>query len=140
MEVTIDGICTMALVDTGAMRSVMSLSFKNRLRRKVMFSLDTHAKFRGVSGEILRPLGVCAVNVLLADKCYLTEFVILERCTHDVILGIDFLQTCGASVNCGAGELSINSGKSADGSCLSRSVIIRPRESTTRWTKNVCRC
>lgn len=56
VEVTIDGICTMALVDTGAMRSVMSLSFKNRLRRKVMFSLDTHAKFRGVRVKYCVPL------------------------------------------------------------------------------------
>lgn len=38
-----------------------------------------------------------------------TEFLVLERCTHEVILGIDFLQECGAFDDSGTGELSVSS-------------------------------
>lgn len=108
IRVEIDGFCTSALVDTGATISVMSLSFKSRIGRKVMFSWGESTRFRGVGGEVLHPVGVCAVNVLLAGKVFPTEFLVLQRCTHDVILGLDFLQGCGAFVDCGSGELSVS--------------------------------
>ena len=108
IRVFIDGFCASALVDTGATISVMSISFKNRIGRKVMFSWGESTRFRGVGGEVLHPVGVCAVNVLLAGKVFPTEFLVLQRCTHDVILGIDFLQECGAFVDCGTGELSVS--------------------------------
>lgn len=108
VNVLIDGIPTMALVDTGATVSVMSLAFKNRLGHKVMFSWTDAITFRGVGGEWLHPLGVCAVSVLLAGKVFASEFLVLPRCSHDVILGIDFLEQCGASVDCGSGEISLN--------------------------------
>lgn len=87
---------------------VMSLSFKNRLGHKVMFSWDRTVTFRGVGGEWLHPLGVCAVSVTLAGKVFVSEFLVLSRCSHDVILGIDFLQHCGASVHCGSSEICVN--------------------------------
>lgn len=108
VNVLVNGLPTTALVDTGANVSVMSLAFKNRLGHKVMFSWDDAVTFRGVGGEWLHPLGVCAVSVTLAGKVFVSEFLVLARCSHDVILGIDFLQHCGASVDCGNGEIHVN--------------------------------
>lgn len=108
ISVVIDGLCATALVDTGATISVMSNFFKDRIGRKVMFPWHESTRFRGVGGEILHPLGICTVNVLLAERVFPTEFLVLQRCTHDVILGIDFLQECGAFVDCGTGELSVS--------------------------------
>ena len=108
IRVSIDGLSATALVDTGATISVMSVSFKDRIGRKVMFPCQESTRFRGVGGDVLQPVGVCAVNVLLAGTVFPTEFLVLQRCTHDVILGIDFLQECGAFVDCGTGELSVS--------------------------------
>lgn len=97
----VDSVPTTALVDTGAAISVMSLSFKRRLGHKVMFSWDRSAQLRGVGGEALRPIGICAVTISIGGRTFRTELTVLERTTHDVILGIDFLRECGATVELG---------------------------------------
>lgn len=107
VHVCIDGVSTMALVDTGATVSVMSVLFKSLLGRKVMFCWDQSTSFRGVGGDSLYPVGVCNVDVSLGGRVFNTEFIVLPRSTHDVILGIDFLQLCGANVDCRTGELSV---------------------------------
>lgn len=56
VEIVVDNVRTMALVDTGATVSVMSVDFKNRLGRKVMFTWDKVVTFRGVGGEWLHSL------------------------------------------------------------------------------------
>lgn len=116
VEIVVDGVRTMALVDTGATVSVMSIDFKNRLGRKVMFDWDKVVTFRGVGGESLRPLGVCSVNVCFGGHSFRAEFTVLPRSTHGVILGIDFLKQCGAKVDCRNGEVFI------DGTALSALV------------------
>lgn len=98
----------MALVDTGAMISVMSMNFKKLLGQKVMFCLSRGVTFRGVSGDALCPLGFCTANVSLCGKVFRTEFAVIPRSTHDVILGIDFLRECGATVDCRNGHLSLH--------------------------------
>uniref|UniRef100_L7LW12 RNA-directed DNA polymerase n=1 Tax=Rhipicephalus pulchellus TaxID=72859 RepID=L7LW12_RHIPC len=73
-----------------------------------MFRWDSCATFRAVSGETLCPLGVCVVSVTLGDKVFKVEFAVLASSTHDIILGIDFLRECGATVDCGAGEILLS--------------------------------
>lgn len=106
VSVCVSGVNTVALVDTGAAVSVMSLPFKNRLGPKVMFACNRNAHFRGVGGEPLRPVGICSATVALGEETFRTEFTVLALATHDVILGIDFLRECGATLDCGAGEIS----------------------------------
>lgn len=103
----IDGVSTMALVDTGATVSLMSVLFKSLLGRKVMFRWDQSTSFRGVGGDSLYPVGVCNVDVSLGGRIFNTEFIVLARPPHNVILGIDFLQLCGANLDCRKGELSV---------------------------------
>lgn len=107
--VSVNGVGTLALVDTGAAVSVMSLSFKNRLGHKVMFACDRNVHFRGVGGEHLRAIGVCSATVTLGEEAFRTEFIVLAQATHDVILGIDFLRDSGATLDCGTGEISFRS-------------------------------
>lgn len=106
VHVLVDGVSAMALVDTGATVSVMSLGFKGLLGRKVVFQWDQAATFCGVSGESLRPVCVCTAEVSLAGGVFATEFVVIPRSTHEVILGIDFLRQCGATVDCRTGKFS----------------------------------
>lgn len=108
VQVLVDDVPTMALIDTGASVSVMSLVFKQRLGRKVMFHWDKPATFRAVSGAFLRPVGVCTASVSVAGKTFKAEFTVLAQSTHDVILGIDFLRECRATVDCGAGEVLLS--------------------------------
>lgn len=108
VQVFVDGVHTMALVDTGAAVSIMSAAFKARLGRKVTFLLEKAITFCGVGGNSLCPIGVCTAAVLLSDQVFVTEFTVLPRSTHDIILGIDFLRMCGATVDCRNGEVIIS--------------------------------
>uniref|UniRef100_L7LVQ9 RNA-directed DNA polymerase n=1 Tax=Rhipicephalus pulchellus TaxID=72859 RepID=L7LVQ9_RHIPC len=109
VSVWIDSVLTMALVDTGATISVMSFAFKRLLGRKVLFCWDRTDTFRGVSGELLHPVGVCSVEVSLGGHVFNAEFAVLPHATHDVILGLDFLKLCGANVDCRTGEITVDS-------------------------------
>lgn len=71
--------------------------------------MDKEILFRGVGGETLRPLGVCTVGVSIGGQTFKAEFAILARSNNDVILGIDFLRDCGATVDCATSELSVRS-------------------------------
>lgn len=77
VHVLVDDIPTMALVDTGATISVMSLNFKALLGQKVMFSWDNISTFRSVSGDTLCPIGVCTADVCLCGKVFTTEFAVI---------------------------------------------------------------
>lgn len=137
VEVLVDGTRTMALIDTGATVFVISFAFKSRLGRKVMFKWDQMVTFRGVGGESLCPLGVCSVNVSFGGHTFRAEFAVLPRSTHDVILGLDFLKQCGATVDCRNGEIYVDgtalSALVEDSSCDERALrvfsdtIIPPR-------------
>lgn len=68
--VSVGNVTTLALVDMGASASIISMDFKTQLGRKVMFQWDNASTFRAVSGELLRPLGVCISNGSLSDNVY----------------------------------------------------------------------
>lgn len=108
VRVLVDGIPTLALVDTGSTIFVMSVSFKNCLGLKVMFYLSRGAIFRGVRGDAVCPLGVCTMDVSLCGKVFPTEFAVIARSTHDLILGMDILRECGAIVDYRSGHLSVH--------------------------------
>lgn len=108
VRVFVDDVPVMALVDTGATISVMSACFKDTLGRKVLFKWNQASKFCGVSGEALHPVGVCQADVFLGGRVIPTEFVIIPQATHDVILGMDFLRECGATVDCRTGTIVLS--------------------------------
>lgn len=105
--VFVDDVPALALVDTGATISAISASFKDLLRRKVVFQWDEMSKFCGVSGDPLQPIGLCNADVSLGGHVT-TQFAIIVRSTHDVILGMNFLWECGATVNCCIGQVFIS--------------------------------
>lgn len=45
---------------------------------------------------------------MLAGKVFVSEFIVLSHCSYNVILQMDFLQHCGASVGCGSGEMYVS--------------------------------
>lgn len=137
VPVLVDGLPTMALIDTGAAVSVMSFNFKLRLGHKVMFRWNSSATFRAVSGETLSPIGVCVVSVTLGDKVFKVEFAVLASSTHDIILGIDFLRDCGATVDCGAGEILLSAFTDDSKRCQGSITVIEDVLLPPKSMKNV---
>ncbi|UYV84832.1 K02A2.6-like, partial [Cordylochernes scorpioides] len=97
IDIKIEGKMTRALVDSGASYSVISERFRLKLR-KIMFA-ETDVTLRVANGKIVRPKGRCTLKLDLNGLQESFEFVVLEDCSHEVILGWNFLKLSRAIID-----------------------------------------
>ncbi|KAM7292943.1 hypothetical protein ISCGN_026076 [Ixodes scapularis] len=105
LNVVIDGHDASALVDTGADYSVLSGRLSRRLR-KVMTPWDG-PQIRTAGGHLITPVGRCTARVEIHGETCPVKFVVLQDCSRDVILGMDFLCEYGAVIDLGANRLTL---------------------------------
>nr|XP_037282381.1 uncharacterized protein LOC119175579 [Rhipicephalus microplus] len=53
-------------------------------------------------------LGMCSARVSVADRSTTVLFAVLEKCSHELILGMDFLAGHSALIDCGIGLLQLD--------------------------------
>lgn len=104
LDLNVDDQPVRALVDSGASFSVVSNKFRRQLR-KVMFPTDENVLLKVADGGHVRPMGKCVLRLDINGMIRPFEFTVMPKCSHDVILGWDFLKTSGAVVDCGRSEL-----------------------------------
>lgn len=75
--------------------------------RKLAAPCDTK-QLCGVGNKVLCPLGLCTVRVQVSEYVVPVTFVVLSLCSHDLILGLDFLREHGALISCRTRELAIS--------------------------------
>ncbi|UYV85062.1 K02A2.6-like, partial [Cordylochernes scorpioides] len=97
IDIKIEGKMTRALVDSGASYFVISERFRLKLR-KIMFA-ETDVTLRVANGKIVRPKGRCTLKLDLNGLQESFEFVVLEDCSHEVILGWNFLKLSRAIID-----------------------------------------
>ncbi|UYV78763.1 hypothetical protein LAZ67_16002676 [Cordylochernes scorpioides] len=97
IDIKIEGKMTRALVDSGASYSVISERFRLKLR-KIMFA-ETDVTLRVANGKIVRPKGRCTLKLDLNGLQESFEFVVMEECSHEVILGWNFLKLSRAIID-----------------------------------------
>ncbi|UYV77928.1 hypothetical protein LAZ67_15002896 [Cordylochernes scorpioides] len=97
INIKIEGNITSALVDSGASYSVVSERFRLKLK-KIMFA-ETDVSLRVANGKIIKPKGRCSLKLDLNGLQENFEFIVLEDCSHDVILGWDFLKLSRAVID-----------------------------------------
>ena len=106
IDIVIEGIAVRALVDTGAVVSVISEKLCRSLR-KVTTPL-TNLALRTATSHYITPSAQCTARVVIQDVRYAVKFVVLPRSSYDVILGWDFLSTHQALVDCARAELTLS--------------------------------
>ena len=84
----------------------MSGSFASKLR-KVTTSWDG-PHIRTAGGHLVTPSGTCTSRVTINGTTYPAAFVILPKCSRDVILGMDFLTDNGAIIDLQAKSISFS--------------------------------
>ncbi|GFS52846.1 transposon Ty3-I Gag-Pol polyprotein [Trichonephila inaurata madagascariensis] len=104
IDVFIDNQPVKALVDSGASNFVISELYR-RKQRKVMF-LDTKLVILKVTdGNYVRSLGKCVLQLTINCRTQPFQFTVMPKCSHDVILGFDFLKASQAVLDCDRAEL-----------------------------------
>ncbi|UYV71117.1 K02A2.6-like, partial [Cordylochernes scorpioides] len=97
IDIKIEGKMTRALVDSGSSYSVISERFRLKLK-KIMFA-ETDVTLRVANGKIVRPKERCTLKLDLNGLQESFEFVVMEDCSHEVILGWDFLKLSRAIID-----------------------------------------
>lgn len=97
IAVTVDDEEVMALIDTGADTSVMSMGLACRLKK--VSTQWAGSQIRTAGGHLLTPVGRCTARVSIHGFTYLGDFIILPSCSRDLILGLDFLRDNGAVID-----------------------------------------
>ncbi|UYV70481.1 K02A2.6-like, partial [Cordylochernes scorpioides] len=103
VDVTIDDKTFPALVDSGASFSVISDHFRQQ-HKKTMFS-DAGMTLRVADGKYIVSKGRCTLRLEINGLVQPFEFVVLPSCSHDIILGWDFLEASRAIIDCGSAEI-----------------------------------
>ncbi|UYV76308.1 hypothetical protein LAZ67_13003313 [Cordylochernes scorpioides] len=84
VDVTIDDKTFPALVDSGASFSVISDHFRQQHKKT---------------------MGRCTLRLEINGLVQPFEFIVLPSCSHDIILGWDFLEASRAIIDCGSAEI-----------------------------------
>ncbi|UYV72084.1 hypothetical protein LAZ67_9001766 [Cordylochernes scorpioides] len=104
--ININGRHVEALIDTGASYSVISANFRESL--KVVMIKNTNITLKVANNRFVSPLGECLLRVGINEFQRTAEFLVLPSCSHDVILGWDFLESSSAIIDCGQSEISFS--------------------------------
>ncbi|GBM69153.1 hypothetical protein AVEN_229642-1 [Araneus ventricosus] len=107
IDVVLDGQLVRALVDSGASLSVISETFRRQLK-KLLFCSSQNLTFRVADGNHVKPLGTCILRVTMQNQTQPFEFTVMPKCSHDVILGWDFLKASQAIIDCGRKKLTFD--------------------------------
>lgn len=86
-----------ALVDTGADYSVISSELVRTLRK--VLTPWRGSPVRTAGGHLIEPTGRCTARVGIRGFTYVASFIVLAKCSRDLIIGMDFLLANGAVIN-----------------------------------------
>lgn len=99
-RVTVKGVKTHALIDTGADISCMSEDFLNKigLTRKVLNTTKPHF-ITGVTQSKLKVLGTVKIPISFKGAVLNYTVHVVENFSHSLILGYDLMKDNNASIN-----------------------------------------
>ncbi|GFS49904.1 transposon Ty3-I Gag-Pol polyprotein [Trichonephila clavipes] len=106
LDLTVDGLPVKALADSGASSSLVSQKFRRYLK-KVIFPTHNHTVLKVANGNYVQPKGICTFQIGISGCILPFEFIVLPDCSHDIILGWNFLKASGALIDCGRPALTL---------------------------------
>lgn len=73
-----------------------------------MFRASKDVILKVADGNYVRPLGTCILKLTIDGRTQPYQFTVLPKCSHNVILGFDFLKASQAVLDCGREELTFD--------------------------------
>lgn len=106
LDVLVDNVPVCALIDTGAHVSIMSAALRRRLK-KVLTPAPNRA-VQVADGGTVAIVGMCSARLTIAERHTVVLFTVIEHCPHELILGLDFLASHSALIDCSASSLRLD--------------------------------
>jgi len=104
----VNSVKTLALVDSGACRSCVSLDFVNRLHAIINPISSGHPKrLSAAYGRPLKLLGTADLTLTIQGLKIPFKFNIVRNLSYQIILGLDFMNNTRAYIDFGDNTLSI---------------------------------
>eukprot|EP00057_Strongylocentrotus_purpuratus_P027863 XP_011682337.1 PREDICTED: uncharacterized protein LOC105446785 isoform X2 [Strongylocentrotus purpuratus] len=105
IAVRINGVVVSFLIDTGAMSTIMSQTFYNRIRKDEETDLQcTNIKLQQADGAPVRVFGTTTMNMQIGQAYLSTKFLV-ANIQNDGILGMDVLLATKSTIDCDKCEL-----------------------------------
>ena len=89
-----------ALIDTGSDVTIVSESFRKRIRTVATPWGGGFVRGADDTTFIHQPVGQCTFRVTMGGREFTHQTVVFPKCGHDLILGWDFLSTNVSSLDC----------------------------------------
>ncbi|GFY49445.1 transposon Ty3-I Gag-Pol polyprotein [Trichonephila inaurata madagascariensis] len=86
-----------------------------------MFPAHNHTVLKVANGNYVQSKGMCTLQIGISDRILPFEFIVLPDCSHDIILGWNFLKASGALIDCGRSELTLD-----DVEVTSEEIVFKP--------------
>lgn len=106
VEVCIEDLLIQALVDTGAAVSVMRYDLCRRLKK--VTTPCTGLVLQTAGKQNLMPISRCTTRLSLGGVFHVVEFFVLASCSHEIILGWDFLSKASAIIDCSHSTIELS--------------------------------
>ena len=108
-KVSVNGITTQSLIDTGAEISCISQSFLAKVMiGKPILAHSSIYSIIGIGQQRLRVLGKINLPLKINDKCFNFEFHVIDSLPHSLIIGIDFLKTNKVTIDMSQNTMNIS--------------------------------
>lgn len=111
IDVIIDNQPVRALVDTGAAVSIISDAYRRQLRKTRLE--NTHLVLTVADGNSVQTTGSCTIRLCINGRKQPFKFVVIPKCSENVILGLDFLEASRAFIDCGRSKLHLHEASSS---------------------------
>lgn len=101
----VDGVFTLALIDTGAAVSIVDDKFCRSLRK---VTTPIHGvTLRTANAQPVEPLAACTARITIQGVVYIIELIVLPSCSPNLIIGWDFLSRHHAIIDCARAEVEL---------------------------------
>ena len=148
VSVRIGNCNTRAIIDTGAHRSCISLSFVRRLKlqNKIIKTSDRRKLFTA-DGRPLKVIGTIYLTINIEDLLLPATFQVIDRLNYDALLGMQFLSDTNANIDIPSKTLTLYDGlvdtklmKSSDTLLRTINAVTIPARSEALIPVSVPRC
>lgn len=99
IQITVNGLLVLALVDTGAAKSITTRKLLRKLGPDVDYRSSRTPYLYGADGKAILTEGLLTANIRIAETELCHSLIVVATLPFDLILGVDILAACSCKID-----------------------------------------